>query len=355
MHLKKLGWNSFFEAHFEPFRLMGYTVGRIVSQYKHIYRVYTEHGQCLGDVTGKMRYEAIGRHDYPVVGDWVVIKERKGEGKAVIHAVLPRISKFSRKTAGDKTEEQIVAANINTVFLVTSLNQEFNLRRMERYLMLAWESGAKPVIILSKADLVSNSVIEEKISQLELISLGVPIHVVSAINKQGLEELDRYLEEGNTAALLGSSGVGKSTLINCLLGEETQRVQEIRQGDDKGKHTTTFRELFFLPQGACMIDTPGMRELQLWGTDEGLKDTFEDIEQLSSMCQFIDCQHLHEPNCAVKQAVKEGKLDENRLNNYRKMMRELEYLHMKTNKKAQLEEKDRWKKLSKEKRRRNKR
>jgi ribosome biogenesis GTPase len=327
VNLNKLGWNEYFEASFEQYRVKGYEAGRVTAAYMHIYKVMTEHGELTAEVSGKLRFEVLALQDYPAIGDWVVISPRPEEGAATIHGVLPRKSKFSRKSKGVITEEQIVAANIDTVFIVNSLNFNFNLRRIERYLTLAWDSGASPVVVLSKADLCSD--IEDKYSQVEEIAFGVPIHVVSSVSKEGLEELDQYLSEGKTAVFLGSSGVGKSTLINELKGEYVQRVQDISKIEDKGRHTTTSRELVMLESGAMLIDTPGMRELQLWEGEDGIGETFTDIEELAEGCRFSNCRHHNEPGCAVKQAVRDGLIDGRRLENYNRMQREITFFERK--------------------------
>lgn len=346
MNLEHLGWNEFFSKNFEAFSQNDYIVGRVALEHKNSYRVYTEFGDLLAEISGKMNYLASSREDYPAVGDWVIIQARVAEGRATIHGILPRKSKFSRKIAGDTTEEQIVATNIDTVFLVNALNNDFNVRRIERYLTMAWESGANPVIVLSKADLCND--IEEKMAQVEAVAFGLPIHPISVAEEIGLEQFDSYLQPGKTVALLGSSGVGKSTIINYLIGKEVLKVQDIREDDDKGRHTTTHRELIVLPSGGCMIDTPGMRELQLWDSSEGINDTFKEIEELASQCFFNDCQHQNEPNCAVKRALEDGTLDRGRYNNYVKLQRELAYLARKEDQKAQLIEKEKWKKIHKE-------
>lgn len=343
MNLQTLGWNPFFEGQYATFAAEGYTVGRVALEHKHLYRVYTEQGEVLAEVSGKMRHEAFGRADYPAVGDWVVVSVRAIEGRATIHAILQRQSKFSRKAAGNSLEEQIVATNVNTVFLVNALNLDFNVRRIERYLILAWESGATPVVILSKADLCDD--VADKVAQVEAVAFGVPIHVVSSLHNEGLEQLQAYLAPGQTVALLGSSGVGKSTLINRVYGRDVQDVGEIRDGDDRGKHTTTHRELILLPSGGLLIDTPGIRELQLWDADEGMSDSFQDIEQLATTCRFNDCQHHSEPGCAVRESLQDGTLDQARYDNYRKLQKELAYLARKEDKQLQLAEKMKWKKI----------
>ncbi len=338
MDLAALGWNSGFDRHFADYAGLGFCPGRVFLEHQHMYRIYTEQGEMLAQVSGKMRHQAEGRGDYPAVGDWVVVRAHEGEQRATIHAILPRFSKFSRKTAGYDTEEQIVAANVDTVFLVCALNNDFNPRRMERYLILAWESGANPVIVLNKADVCPD--VGQKIAEMEAVAFGVPVLAVSALTMQGMEALAPYLHKGRTVALLGSSGAGKSSIINRLIGSEVQKVHEVREGDDRGRHTTTHRELFLLPQGGCIIDTPGMRELQLWHAEDGLQGTFHDIEELARQCFFSDCRHHGEPKCAVKHALRTGMLDPGRFQSYRKMEKELAHLAAKERQKAKMLEKD---------------
>lgn len=344
MDLKDIGFNNFFMESFKEYEKSGYKLGRVFAEHTHIYKLYTEIGEVLGEISGKMLHEANFREDFPAVGDFVVISLREEEKRATIHKILPRKSKFSRKIAGSTTEEQILASNIDTVFLVNALNNDFNIRRIERYLILAWESGANPVIILSKADLCDD--VDGIVRQVESAAVGVPIHIISSLTKEGLEELAPYFKPGNTVALLGSSGVGKSTLINCLLGEEVQETQGLRN-DDKGRHTSTYREIFLLPQGGLIIDTPGMRELQLWNASEGISETFEDIEILAKQCFFSDCTHNKEPNCAIKTALRNGTLDEKRYENYKKLQKELRFLERKQNTMTRLTEKKKQKFTSK--------
>ncbi|MGM0838893.1 MAG: ribosome small subunit-dependent GTPase A [Bacillota bacterium] len=345
MKRNELGWNDYLNNQFAPYEEQGFTVGRVMLEHKRIYRVETENGEYLAEVSGKYRFEAESREDYPAVGDWVVLSERPSERKATIQGLLPRFSKFSRKAAGLTTEEQIVAANVDTVFLVQSLNYDFNARRLERYLIMAWESGATPVIVLTKADLCDD--VAARIKDVEAVALGVPVFAVSVKDETGLEELAPYFTTGKTVALLGSSGAGKSTLTNFLLGEEKQVIQEVRGDDDKGRHTTTYRELYLLPTGGLVLDTPGMRELQLWEADGAtVGQSFQDVEELAEQCYFRDCKHENEPSCAVREAIREGILKEARYQSYVKLQRELAYLERKTNKRAQLAEKDKWKKIS---------
>lgn len=345
LNLQQLGWNNHLETAYLPYKADGFTVGRVGLEHKGSYRVFTEQGILLGEITGKMRFQSVNREDYPAVGDWVVIQARPAEGRASIHAILPRKSKFSRKVAGMTTEEQIMATNIDTLFIVNALNHDFNPRRVERFMIMAWESGASPVIVLSKADLCEDT--EEKIREMEAVAFGVPIIVISSKDKTGLEELSACIKPGETIALLGSSGVGKSTLINTLYGEEIQQVQDIREGDDKGRHTTTHREMIVLPSGGILIDTPGMREFQLWEAGDSLEQSFQDIEDLKENCMFRDCRHKSEPNCAVQAAIANGQLDSKRYESYIKLQKELAYIDRKNDQKAQLEEKKKWKNISK--------
>ncbi|MCH1626289.1 ribosome small subunit-dependent GTPase A [Fredinandcohnia sp. SECRCQ15] len=329
---------------FKRFESNGYSVGRVALEHKRMYRVYTDKGEILAEISGKMRFEALNREDYPAVGDWVVLSIREEEGKATIHGILPRFSKFSRKVAGLATEEQIIATNINTVFLVNALNQDFNIRRIERYLLLAWESGANPVIVLTKSDLCTE--IDKKVFEVESVAYGVPIHVCSVKENTGIEQLGMYFDNDQTVALLGSSGVGKSSLTNCLLGEEKLLVNEVREDDDRGRHTTTHRELLLLESGGVIIDTPGMRELQLWESDNSLSHSFQDIEELTGNCRFRDCSHETEPECAIRAAIENGTLDSARYQSYLKLQRELAFLERKTNIRAQNAEKEKWKKIT---------
>ena len=277
--LISLGWSIFFENAFQPYRVQGYLPGRIASEHKNIYRLYLPGKELLARITGKLLHQTKDPGDFPAVGDWVVVSLQENQEEASIHAILPRKSKFSRKSAGDKVTEQIAAANVDTVFLIQGLDHDFNLRRTERYLVMAWESGAKPVIVLSKADLCEN--VLEKLDEVALIAPGVSVHAISSLKEEGIEQLYPYMEAGQTIAFLGSSGAGKSTLINRLLGYDRQTVQEIREKDGKGRHTTTYRELIQFPSGGCLIDTPGMREVQLWTAGDGLQDAFADITALS--------------------------------------------------------------------------
>lgn len=347
MNFLSMGLTNDLKQNYETFLEKDYVIGRVALEHKRMYRVWTEDGELLCEVSGKFSFAAGTREDFPAVGDWVIISPRFEEGKGTIQRILPRQSKFSRKAAGVTAEEQIIATNIDTVFLVNSLNDDLNLRRLERYLLLAWESGANPVIILSKMDLCTNN-LQEKIAEVESVAIGVPVISLSSQTDEGIEKLEPYLQAGKTIALLGSSGVGKSTLTNKLLGIEKQLVRGIREDDDKGRHTTTHRELIPLANGAVLIDTPGMRELQLWDSPVGLAETFTDIEEMANNCRFRDCEHKNEPGCFVQESIKNGMLPGERLASYKKLMKELAYIERKTDKRAQLEEKKQWKNIHKQ-------
>jgi ribosome biogenesis GTPase len=344
MQLIDLGWNSFFDKEFEPFKERNLSPARIARENRQSYLIFGEEGNLIGEVSGKFRHNAESKGKFPAVGDWVAVETRSDEGKATIHSILPRKSAFLRKVAGQTTEEQVIAANIDLVFIVCGLDGNFNLRRIERFLSLTWESGAMPVILLNKADLCPN--IEECRAQVESIAIGVAIYGISAVRKEGLDVLNTYILPGKTAAFLGSSGVGKSTIINSLLGEEYFKVIDVSELGSRGRHTTTHRELVLLPGGGMVIDTPGMRELQVWGDEEGLRQAFDDIEELAVNCRFRDCGHRNEPGCAVQSAISDGRLDPDRLRSYMKLQKELRYLAARQAMKASAIEKDRWKKIS---------
>ena len=299
------------------------TVARILSQEKGIYRLVSSHGEKWGEISGRFHYDVQAKSEYPAVGDFVMVDWNKSGGNAVIRHVLPRKSCFIRKAAGVKNEEQVVAANIDTVFLCMSLNNDFNLRRLERYVSIAWNSGAVPVVVLTKADLCSN--LEHKLFEVSSVAEGVDVLVTNTINQDGYEQIYPYLTEGKTIAFIGSSGVGKSTLINCLLGEKHLDTNGLRN-DDKGRHTTTHRELILLPSGGMVIDTPGMRELGMWDAANGIDQTFADIEMLAQKCRFRDCTHSgNETGCAVQEAVECGELSIERFRSWQKLMNENRY------------------------------
>jgi ribosome biogenesis GTPase len=341
--LTALGWDDRLTEQFEPLRRAGLIPGRVAIQHRGAYDVLTEAGELRCDVAGRLYDEAASPADLPAVGDWVAIAARPDEGAGTVQAVLPRRTKFSRKTAWQASEEQVLAANVDVALIVTSLNEDLNLRRLERYLTLAWESGAGPVLVLTKADLADD--VPAAVGAVESVAFGAPVIAVSSVTGEGLDELRKHLRPGVTAALLGSSGVGKSTLVNRLAGEELLSTREIRD-DGRGRHTTTRRELIQLPGGSLVIDTPGMREVQLWIADEGLEEAFSDVTELFEHCRFSDCAHSSEPGCAVKEALAEGTLTPERWESYQKLQRELAHLERRIDKRAAAEERKRWKALS---------
>lgn len=345
MNLSELGWDRHFEEQFEPFQQKDVISGRIAVQHKTNYVVFTANGEIRTTTAGKLRHKVVGRGELPVVGDWVVVRIQNQETLGAIVHVLPRKTKFSRKSAGIETEEQVLAANIDTAFWVSSLNKVLNPRRIERYLVTVWEGGAQPAIILNKADLCDNN--EERAEEVASIAPGVPIHILSAKERTGLDELEPYLDAGKTIVLIGPSGVGKSTIINKLAGRDVQRTGEIREEDDRGKHITAARNLIVLPRGGLIIDTPGIRELQLWDAFEEPALSFDDIEEYARRCRFSDCSHESEPDCAVIQAVQDGLIPEKRLENFLKMRREYEVISERKTQRGKLEEKRRAKILSK--------
>lgn len=335
MQLGDLGWSPQLQSEFEQYAAQGFVAGRVAIEHRGAYVLYTEAGELWAELSGRLVHEALGRADLPAVGDWVAARARPEEGRATIHAILPRRTRFSRKVAWVETEEQVLAANVDSVFLVSGLDRDFNLRRLERYLTMAWESGAEPVIVLSKSDLCPDA--EERAQEAEAIAFGVPVLLTSSVTGRGLDELRRFFAGNRTGALLGSSGVGKSTLINRLYGAALLETREIRR-DGRGRHTTSRRQLVLLPGGGLLLDTPGMRELQLWDGGSGIEETFEDIATLAERCRFRDCRHETEPQCAVLGALDEGGLDPARLQSYRKLQRELRALDLKQDQRARAEE-----------------
>lgn len=344
--LNELGWNSFFSEHFKSLQIPDTVPARVVSERRNSYQVYSQYRELSAEISGKIRYQAITEDQYPAIGDWVVIRPQMNEAKAVIHGILPRKSKLSRKEAGTVASEQIIAANVDVVFIVSGLDggRNLNLGRIERYLTLTWSGGALPVIILNKVDLCPD--VDGCVRDVESVAVGVPIYPVSATERIGLDALRRHLGIGVTAAFLGPSGVGKSALINALLGIERQEVGGVRQSDLKGRHTTSRRDLILVPDGGAVIDTPGLREIQLWTDEDHPQQAFKDVETFARDCRFRDCQHHTEPGCAVRAAIRAGALDISRLHDFRKLQKELDHLARRQDHRARLEEKAKWKRIS---------
>jgi ribosome biogenesis GTPase / thiamine phosphate phosphatase len=318
--LAELGWDAHFEsslAEAEP----GWIALRVVGEERGMWRVQgLGTGVVWGEIPGKWRKDAETRLDFPAVGDWVLAEPIRSDGRTFLRKILPRKSCLVRRAAGTGEEPQVLAANVDIAFLVTSLNSDLNPRRLERYLALVWDGGARPVILLTKSDLVGEST--AVLSQVEAVAPGVEIVTLSAKTGQNLEAVRNFLSPGRTIVVLGSSGVGKSTLINKLLGREKLKVQDIR-ADDKGRHTTTARSLLRIPSGGLIIDTPGMRELHLWDQEEGLQALFSEVEEIALGCRFTNCGHQTEPSCAVRTALQEGRLSKDRFDSYQKLRKEL--------------------------------
>lgn len=321
MNLSSLGWDDAFARQFQHLSDSSLFPARVAVEHKQAYVLFSARGELTAACTGRLLHTTTSRADLPAVGDWVAVRLRPGEMHADVHAVLPRRTKFSRRAAGDTAAEQVVAANIDTVLLVVALDQNFNLRRIERYLTVAWESGAQPVVVLNKSDLHADPAAARR--AVESIAPGTPVVSVSATQTEGLGQLTPWLVPSRTLALLGSSGVGKSTLINRLSGTDHQRTGDISDAVGKGRHTTTHRELMVAPAGWLVIDTPGMRELQFWDVAAGALDTtFADVAALTAACRFSDCTHRTEPGCAVQAALDDGTLAADRWHSFQKLQRE---------------------------------
>ncbi|MCY4121338.1 MAG: ribosome small subunit-dependent GTPase A [Acidobacteria bacterium] len=341
MTLAELGWDDGFSAAFDALEDPGLIPARVGIEHNHFYRVLTADGELMAQAAGRLRHRAAGQDELPAVGDWVAVAVGAHDDKATIRSILPRRSSFSRKAAGDPTARQVVAANIDVVLVVAGLDGDFNARRIERYLVATADSGARAAVVLNKADLEEDVAL--RIAEVREAAPDVPIHPTCCATGQGLGDLARYLEPGRTLALLGSSGVGKSTIINRLLGESRQKTQAVRSADSRGRHTTIHRELIAAPGGGIIIDTPGMRELQLWDSDRALEEAFSEIDALAADCRFRDCRHRQEPGCAVRAAVNAGRLPGIRLTHYLRLEDERAHLDRRRDELARLEEKKRTK------------
>ena len=346
--LAALGWSDAVAAAFGPFTGSGLDPARILAEDRGSYLVATDAGEQRAQVGGRFRYEAgDDPAAYPAVGDWVALDRGSGhdDGPGIIHFVVPRRTAIVRLASGKRTVAQVVGANVDVVFVVASLNHDLNLRRLERYLAVAWESGAEPVVVLSKADLAEDAA--DSIAAVDRIAVGVRIITASAVDGRGVGAVRALIEPGMTVAFIGSSGVGKSTLLNVIAGEEVATVNAIREDDARGRHTTTRRQLHLLPDGGVVLDTPGMRELAPWDADAGLERSFADIEALAAACRFGDCAHDAEPGCAVTAAIRDGDLNASRFDGWRKLEREARHLERRVDALARAEERRKWKVIHK--------
>jgi ribosome biogenesis GTPase / thiamine phosphate phosphatase len=324
--LENLGYNDFFESARKELKLTKYSIARVIAEYKEIYKVRCEDGEYLAKITGKQMFVATKREDYPAVGDWVAI-EKLPEGKAIIRGILPRKTMLKKKYS-DKQEDQIIAANIDSAFITESMDRDYNLNRLERYLVLTREGNILPVIILNKIDLISDVELKSKIIEQKNRFNNIKIIPTSIITKQGLNELRNYVVKGKTYCFLGSSGVGKSSLINKLIGKDKIKTKEISISSGKGRHATTAREMYFLENGGILIDNPGTREVGIANSEIGIENVFDEISLLSQNCKFLDCTHTHEPDCAVLKAIEEEKLGKDRYINYIKLKKESDFYKM---------------------------
>ena len=334
--LEALGWDDDWASTFEQLEDDDLFPARVAAHHRGEYALHSEEGDVRARAAGRLFYDRAVGGEVPTVGDWVGVRP-----PASISSILPRRSAFVRKNAGNDSMDQVLAANVDTAFLLAGLDDDFSLRRLERYVTTAWESGAQPVVVLTKADLCDD--VDDAVLAVESVAIALPVLPVSNVSGLGLELLEPYLQPGRTAVLLGSSGVGKSSLLNRLAGQELMRTRALA-ADGTGRHTTTHRELVRLPDGALVIDTPGLRELQFWEGD--LSAAFEDIELLAADCRFRDCAHFREPGCAVLRAVEEGTLELDRLRSWRKLQRELESIAARTDKRLRAARKKRWKQVA---------
>lgn len=344
--LKLIGWDTFFEVNSKSYRQNGFSFARIITEHKERYIVASEKGELGAEVTGKLLYSSESNAHLPKVGDWVAVIIYEEEKKAIIHEVLPRKSVFGRKVTGNKIQEQVIASNIDLLLIVQSLDANYNHRRIERYLVMAYEGEMQPVIILNKSDICPD--VKNKLREVKKVFPGVDSFAFSAKTGEGINDLKKIIKEGKTYALVGSSGVGKSSIINRILGYDRQKVNEVRLTDSKGKHTTSSRELILIPGGGIIIDNPGMRAFQLWSSDLGLESVFPEIEKLSVNCRFKDCSHIHEINCVVLNALQTGKLSQEKYDSYLKLRKEAEWIKIKANPDEMQKREDKWKKIHKQ-------
>ena len=336
MSLEDYGWSEFFSTSLPP----ELEAGRVVLAGGNSLRLVSRDGEITASVAGRLKHEASSAAELPAIGDWVGFRENR------IEKLLPRRTRLSRKVAGHRVVEQVVAANIDTVVVVMGLDGDFSPRRLERYLTTVWESGATPVVLLNKADVTES--LEAQRHEVETVAAGVSVIVSSMVDGRGVDDIVAHLRPRETAVLVGSSGVGKSTLINRLLGDDVQKTRDVRASDDRGQHTTTHRELFVLPGGALLIDNPGIREIQLWADEAALEQSFDDITELAAKCRYRDCAHGEEPDCAVRGAVTSGEIPSSRLESFRELQKELRYLRLRQDESAQGVEKQKWRTIHRE-------
>ncbi len=348
LSIQDYGWSERFAAAFDELRTDVHEPARVTRAASDLFRVRAEAYRGQATLGGKLRHEAETAADLPAVGDWVAIR-RPAAGDARIDTVLPRRSVLSRNVAGKRTGEQVVAANVDLVVVVMGLDGDFNLRRLERYVTAVWESAARPLVLLNKSDLCEDT--DRKLAAARSVAPGATALTASCKRCEGVDRVREQFRAGETGVLVGSSGAGKSTLINLLLGDAVQPTRQTREGDDRGRHTTTHREMFLLPGGGLLIDSPGIRELQLWGGEASLAQTFDDVAELAEDCRFRDCGHGSETGCAVLRAVEQGSLTAQRLESYRSLQKELRHLEIKQSQSAQRAEKQKWKGIQKEYRR----
>ena len=343
MPLTRFGWDPGYEALFENHAREGLVPGRVLTAAREIYRLATPHGELAAELSGRLRFASDVPAELPAVGDWVAARAIPGDGLALVDAVLPRRTALVRRAAGRRDEPQLLAANVDLLLVAASLDGDLRARRVERFLAIAREAGVPPAIVLTKADLAADPA--ASLAAAREIAGGAPVLAVSAIAGRGLDGLSLLLAPRRTAALLGPSGAGKSTLVNALLGEARQATREVREADLRGRHATTRRELFALPSGALLVDTPGLRELALWDGEEGIAATFDEVSALASSCRFRDCRHDGEPGCAVREAAGSGAIDGDRLAAFEKLRREEEALELRRVLGPARAERLRWKRI----------
>lgn len=345
MTLEDWGWDAVWAEAFAADAAKGLMPARVTAQQRGLLTVAAEGGPRPARVTGAMRHKAAGAADLPCVGDWVAVQAVPGEDAVVVRRILPRRTKLSRKAAGEALEEQVIAANLDCALLMTALNADFNARRLERFLTVTRESGAEPVIVLNKLDACDDP--RPYLEEARRVAGDAAVLALSAKTGLALEALAQWLKPGRTVGIVGTSGVGKSTLVNRLLGREALKTAETRAGDERGRHTTTHRELFVLPGGGVLLDTPGMREMAFWDAEKGVAEAFGEIDALAPSCRFGDCGHEAEPGCAVKAAVEKGDLPASRLESWRKLKRELAFQKRREDPAEAAAEKRKWKAINK--------